>query len=259
MGFEDYEGQQQQQQQGQQAPLPEQQAPPLAPLPQQTVTRENCFPVLTDEEKTTFFLSFGLKFSKKVQDFGPLSMSGCLTLEAKGEIKEEVQEEVETALNCTLQDLGYRFKLCFGPVCAEILTPEEATIKEKVKRHVEKKSAQIKAVAAESTTTSKKSKPGAGKKKSEPRTTPAATTQAPPPPATTAQAPAPPPPPATAAQAPAPPPPPTAQKPTVTHKTKRVTAVARTKQIAAFQKELDHELGVCLIIGGAKGAIEPHE
>ena len=59
--------------------------------------------MLADEEKTTFFLSFGLKFSKKVQDYGPLSMSGCITLEAKGEIKEELQGEIETALNRTLQ------------------------------------------------------------------------------------------------------------------------------------------------------------
>ena len=78
--------QQQQQQDEQQAPL----APPPPPLPlppqeqaQQaapTATRENCFSVFANGEQTAFVLSFGMQFSKKVQEYGPLSMSGCLTL-----------------------------------------------------------------------------------------------------------------------------------------------------------------------------------
>ena len=46
------------------------------------------------------------------------------------------------------------------------------------------------------------------------------------------------------------------QKPAVPHKTKRVTAAARFKQITSFQKELDRALGVSKVLGGG---IEPHD
>ena len=49
------------------------------------------------------------------------------------------------------------------------------------------------------------------------------------------------------------------QKPAVSHKTKRVTAAAWSKQITSFQKEIDRALGVSLVLGGPKGAIEPHD
>ena len=320
VGYELDEHQQQQEQAPLAPPLPlplpqQQQAPPPAPLPltEQTATRENCLSVLANGEKTTFMLSFGMQFNKRVQEFGPLSMSGCLTLEAKGEIKESLQEEIETALNRTLQDLGYRFKLCYGPVCAEILSPEEAVVKEKVRRHVEKKSEQ----AATATTTTKKKAAEEEKKKKKttaavqkgenahhPSSSPSSMVKKtpPPPPKPTAATPtttttstaaekegkkvpmangkkedghfqppplprprttAPPPPlapsqraPPAAATARTPPPP---QKPAVAHKTKRVTAAARSKQISSFQKEIDRALGVSLVLGGPKGAIEPHE
>ena len=177
VGFEAYEQEAQQQQQqvaqAQTQALPP--PPPPLPLPlqeQQPMTRENCFSVSNNEEKTTFFLSFNNKFNKEVQEYGPLSMSGCLTLEAKGKIKESLQEDIETALNHTLQDLGYRFKLCFGPVCADILSPEEAAIKEKVKKHVEKKSAQAEAAAA-TTKTKKKAANGTEKQKKKTTAAPA--------------------------------------------------------------------------------------
>ena len=134
VGFEDLEQQeaamqQQQQQQQQEAQvLP----PPPLPLPPQA-SRENSFSVIGNGEQTAFILSFAMQFSKEIQNFGPLSMSAYLRLTSKGEIKEEQQEEIENALNRTLQDLGYRFKLCFGPACAGIITPEEAVVKEKIK------------------------------------------------------------------------------------------------------------------------------
>ena len=53
--------------------------------------------------------------------------------------------------------------------------------------------------------------------------------------------------------------PPPPQKPAVAHKTKRVTAAARSKQISSFQKEIDRALGVSMVLGGPKGAIEPHD
>ena len=306
VGFEDYEGQQQEQQAQQEvSALPAQQQQqaqaPLPPLPlqQQPMTRENCFSVSNNEEKTTFFLSFNNKFNKEVQEYGPLSMSGCLTLEAKGKIKESLQEDIETALNHTLQDLGYRFKLCFGPVCADILSPEEAVVKEKVKSYVEKKSAQAEAAAA---TTKTKKKAAADKKKKKKTSTMAAPQKGenghhpssspsskpkrnpPPPPLPTAAATTPTttttptgtekeaqkvpmangkrgdghfhPPALPQACETAPPPPPTVQKPPVAHKTKRVTAAARSKQITSFQKEIDRTLGVSQVVGGG---VEPHE
>ena len=139
VGFEDLEQQEQQEQHQQAAQQQKKQAqvllppPPPLPLPPQAASRENCFSVFANGEQTAFTLSFAMQFSKKVQEYGPLSMSAYLRLISKGEIKEEQQEEIENALNCTLQDLGYRFKLCFGPACAGIITPEEAVVKEKIK------------------------------------------------------------------------------------------------------------------------------
>ena len=85
------------------------------------------------EDGTTFFtFSFCNQFAKEAQCFGPLSVRGSIVLQTQGEITDKLQEDIEGSLNQTLQDLYYRYKLCFSYVCAKILTPEEMRIKEKL-------------------------------------------------------------------------------------------------------------------------------
>ena len=53
-----------------------------------------------------------------------------MTLEAKGEIPEDLQESIEVAINRTILDLANWFKFCFGPECAGVLAPEEVLRRE---------------------------------------------------------------------------------------------------------------------------------
>ena len=101
------------------------------------------FQVKEEEGKTSFFLNFENQFSKEVQEHGPLSMRGSIAFEAKGPVPDELQEAIELAMRRTLSDLGYRFKLSFGPACAGVLSQEEAQSAARVTELVQKRKARL--------------------------------------------------------------------------------------------------------------------